>query len=368
MLGNKFTSRIEGNSLSVKNITNEMIPDCLVHVRNIFSNSVIFETTDFGPKETKTFYFINDAFMNNWLDQKFYLSIYSKNILIYNKNINDKTKCYLIYSNKNFENLAEQLIVGLNRYSSVDILHYTINYSSSLDYPNLKNIEFSIDGDVADGQYMQFMKPKVFLDSLSRGYKSVVFLDADIQVRPNIDELFDYVKEIESAPIFQKAKWDFTTVHGKYIPGPLLNEFMQLPKQQYPQGVTNVVIFDSTHQDLFKEWERVCFSDEINEIRKKEFLHDELILNCLCWKYGLKPKQFNLFLNVTNLDDVDFFYSTKVEYIESLDMNSFGHGHHRQSYIPYERNSIKGFHCIKESSTALEINNYIRKNESMKKV
>jgi hypothetical protein len=74
--------------------------------------------------------------------------------------------------------------------------------------------------------------------------------------------------------------WDYTIVQGNYVPGPLLTEAMDLPKQKYPQGVTNIVLFNQSHKQLFKEWNEICFSDKIDQIRRQEFMHDELILNC----------------------------------------------------------------------------------------
>ena len=133
-----------------------------------------------------------------------------------------------------------------------------------------------IDGDMNDNQFMQFLKPIIFLDVLEMGYRGVVFLDADIQIRPNIDETFKYLNEIEDGPIFQKGAWNYTIAHGGYIPGPLLTETMDLPKQKYPQCITNIVIFNKSHKDLFKKWDEICQSNEIDSIRKLEFMHDEI--------------------------------------------------------------------------------------------
>ncbi len=367
MHGNSFDITVSGNEVSIKNTKKSMIPNCLVEVRNIFDHAVKFELTDFGPKEVKMFTLMDNNFSQEWLSEEIYIQIYSNHKKIYEKIVNEKTKCYVLYSNSKFESLVEQLVIGLNNYSTADILHYTINYESTLNYPNLKNIEYTVDGDTKDGQYMQFIKPKIFLDVINLGYESAVFLDADIQVRSNIDDLFDYIKEINSAPIFQKAAWDYTLVHGNYVPGPLLSEFMQLPRQKYPQGVTNILIFNKNHKSLFEEWETLCFSNEIDEIRKTEFLHDELILNCLLWKKNMKPKQFNFFVNVLSVEDVDFFYNHDVSYDDSINMNDFGFGHLYQSFIPYDTGKIKGFHCVKDIGIASRINEYVYRNDTLKR-
>ena len=359
MLGSKIKCKFEDGVLTLRNLSNFTLNNCLVNLKNIFNHNVIFQVATLHPNMDQTFLVMHNNFDNYWLNNVVYLDIYQNNKLIYHKNINDKSKCYVVYSNQNFESLVEQLILGLDTYSTADVIHYSVNYECGLDYPNLKNISYYVDGDVKDGQYMQFMKPKLFLDLLKRGYKNVVFLDADIQVRPNIDDMFDFLTELDAGPLLQKHAWDYTLVGDQYIPGPLLQEFLKLPKQKFPQGVTNVMAFNTNHISLFEEWESVCFSEGIDQIRKKEFLHDELILNCLLWKFNIPPKEHNLFVNTVNLDCVNFFYTHSMGYEESVNMNDYGYGWGHQSFIPYDKNLIKGFHGIKDSNIASNVNEYV---------
>ena len=73
--------------------------------------------------------------------------------------------------------------------------------------------------------------------------------------------------------------WDYTVVHGNYTPGPLLVEAMDLPNQKYPQGVTNIVLFNQSHKELFREWEEICFSEKINSIRKFTHINFNFIIS-----------------------------------------------------------------------------------------
>ena len=305
------------------------------------------------------------CFSDRYSNERICVKLYSNNRLVYKKDLNDKTKCFVIFSNKSYESLAEQLIIGLDRYSNNDILHYTIDYKTSLYYINLTNIEFTINGDSNDKHDILFAKPSIFLDVLNRDYQSAVFLDVDIQVKSNIDSLFNYIGEIEDGPIFQKGAWDFTSVNGQYIPGPELIRILDLQTaQNAPQGITNVLIFNQSNKELFKEWEQVCFSADINKIKGTEFLHDELILNCLLWKNGIKPKQYWFATNVLTKNDVQFFYDYNPEPSERLtDMNKHNLGHAFQSFIPYDKETICGFHCVKDIKVANEINDLIYKKE-----
>lgn len=374
MHGDKIQIKIVDNTLFIQNKTNKKLDNVFIEVKNIFHCPIFYRVCSIFPNEMVEFQLGTYAFRECWDNEKLYVRVYHNHILIVDKHVNDKTKCFVLLSNKNFEKLTEQIIVGLSRYSNVDILHYTINYKSDLEYDYLTNIEFTLEGDTQDPQYMQFAKPPVFIDVIERGYKYAAFLDADMQVRPNINDVFSYIPEIEDGPILHKAVWDYTLAMGEYIPGPLLRDFMQLPPQKAPQGVTNVVIFSDKHYELFKEWKQICFSEEINSIRKKEFLHDELILNCLMWKRNVKVKLFCLTLNVIDEKDVEFFYKyDNTEYNDFVNMNDFQLGHPFQSVFPYDKSRVLAFHCVKDASVAKNINEIIyqieiAKQNIMKKV
>ena len=364
MHGSNFKIQLLENSIIIENISNQKLEKCFIQMHDIFYMDFINMPCDFEVGEIKEINFSYHNFYNYTIGNKKYLKIYSNHKLIYKNDFDDMSKCFIVFSNQKFEKLIEQLIIGLDKYTDEKIYHYSINYDSKLDYKNLINIRKEVEGDMNDGQFMQFIKPIIFIDILERGYKNVVFIDADVQIKPNIKNIFEYVNEIEDGPIFQKSHWDYTLVHGEYVPGPLLTEALDLPKQKYPQGVTNIMIFNNTHLNLFKKWKDICHSDKINEIRRKEFMHDELILNCLLWKYDVMPKHFYFLVNVLNLDDVKFVYNNQVnEYYKYLDMNQYNKGHLSQSFIPYDKDIVVGFHCVKEPEVAEDINEYIHKKE-----
>ena len=366
MHGDKVKSRRIGDFIEVENVTKHLLNNCVVSLRNIFSRSLIFEKINLGPGEKKKFQILSPTtFVGQWENEVLPLRVYNNHEIIHSKNFNDKTRCFVVISNKSFEKIAEQLIVGLTKFSNADILHYTIGYKSSLDYRYLQNIEFDLRGDVNDGQYMQFSKPPVFLDVLNRGYKAAVFIDADIQVKSNIEDLFNYIGQIEDGPVFHKSPHEYTFVGNMYTPGPLLSKSMGIvaEDQSAPQGITNMVVFNQTHRKLFEEWHDLCFSKEIEEIRKKEFLHDEVLLNCLMWKNRVKPKLFYLNINVDTIKDVEFFYHHTKEYLQQTDLNNYNLGFSAQSFINYESETICGFHCVKDPEVAKTINNIIHKNE-----
>jgi len=363
-LERKVKIQVNEGYITVTNLLNRPIENCLLDVKNILYGSVVYQTFNLEPNGSINFHFLTDNFYEEWKSEKLHVKLYSNHRLIVDRYYNDKSKCFVVLTNDKFESLVEQLIIGLSNYTDIDILHYSIGYKSKLEYPNLTNIEFGIGEDTNDAHYMQFSKAPVFLDVLERGYKNAIFLDADIQVRPNISDMVSLINEIEDGPIFQKGAHDYTIVGNHYIPGPMVQDFLDLPKQKYPHGITNVVIFAQKHKDLIKQWYDICFSDKIKEIKKSEFLHDELLLNCLMWKNNIKPKYYWFGLNVEDLNDVKFFYNyNNQDLIDRLDMNTFDLGHKYQSFIPFDKNEIMFFHCVKDPILAESINKYVEKRE-----
>ena len=140
MHGDKVKSRRIGDFIEVENVTKHLLNNCVVSLRNIFSRSLIFEKINLGPGEKKKFQILSPTtFVGQWENEVLPLRVYNNHEIIHSKNFNDKTRCFVVISNKSFEKIAEQLIVGLTKFSNADILHYTIGYKSSLDYRYLQN-------------------------------------------------------------------------------------------------------------------------------------------------------------------------------------------------------------------------------------
>ena len=79
----------------------------------------------------------------------------------------------------------------------------------------------------------------------------------------------------------------------------------------------------------------------------------------MLWKKGIKPKQYFLATNVSSIKDVEFFYNHNFNNYDETDLNNYGKGYYAQSFIPYTKESIIGFHCIKDAVVAKQINDII---------
>ena len=365
-----FDVKINGEFLEIKNNSDKFFENCLINLKNSFFDDLVFEKTNIMPNKEgvdnkKSLFILNKDFRSAWSDKEYFLKIYSNDRLVFDKVINDKSKCFVLVSNQKYEELTIKLIEQLVELTDIDILHYTIGYETRYKNVQINNIKIDISRNVDNPHYIQFTKPTAFLDAISKGYKDYVFLDSDIQVRDNISEIFEYAKYITEGPILQRGCWDYTFVNGAYTPGDLTRNLLGIDKQTSPYCLTNVVIFNQSHKSLFEEWKSVCDLKEVESICEKEFLHDEILFNCVLWKNNITPKMFWFFINVSNSEDVKFFLDYKYDGYElPVDMNKHGKGYPFQSRFPYDKRNIFGFHCVKDLDEVDKIHKLISNSNS----
>lgn len=360
---------LNNNLLYIKNKTDEDWVNIRISLTDSYAEEFFFCFCDFKSLEEKVLNFTNTLHFLNY-EEGIDLRVSHENNLIYKRKIKEHRKrAIIIYSNKNFESIAEQLLIGLTRYIESDIIYYTIDFETDLDkkFPNLicSKINYEMDSElIADGQFMQMLKPQVFLKALEDGYEEIVFLDTDIQVTPNIKNIFSYFNTANvDTPILQRQFWHYVFANGSYVPGPLLMEELgyQDEKQFQGHGITNIFLFRKELKPLLEKWKYWCQTPNIvHKIRKEEFLHDELIFNLLTWKEKVKFKLVNFLFNVGTLKDVKVFETLKQdENLGWYNFNDIGLGHTSQSFAPFHKDDIIGYHCIKDPKIASDVNDYI---------
>lgn len=374
-----FLTKIENGNFFIKNNENK-IQEVFVVLKNIFYQTVVDQIVNLSPnEECEIIISPSTPFYNKWIDEEFELEIYSNKVKIFNTTIrgkNSRNRSFVLISNKNFEDITKCLIEGLVKYSSIPIIHYTVNYNSCITHPNLTNVYFEYkDGHLNHNDHNQFLliKSTVLLQSLKDGLEDAIFLDSDIQVKSNLHRIVNYRPPNSNMLVLQKSAWDYVIHKEMYIPGPKLRTLMGLGMpdpipQPYPHGMTNIVIYNKSHLELFKDWNKLCLMPEVSEILKTEYLHDELLLNCLLWKNNISANLNWFHLNVKSIKDVLFYYYYINNQNKSFtNLNDFGLGFTSQTYIPRNKEDVCMFHCIKDTDTAKKINEIIYREEVLKK-
>ena len=124
--------------------------------------------------------------------------------------------------------MAENLVRSVELNSDYPIILYTINCDAEFDYPNLYNIRYDEplvnapllgeDDMAGNGHYWILgIKPKLFLDILSRGVETVIYLDSDILVGDTVDDLWN--NDLDEYPLgtahsFQYCILSPATIHS----------------------------------------------------------------------------------------------------------------------------------------------------------
>jgi hypothetical protein len=297
------------------------------------------------------------------------LRMYSEHRRIYERTFNhNRKRAFVFYSNKGFEKITQCAIEGLRNFSELEVVYYTIGFDSDTRIPGVQCRRHEIEGSedaLYDSQYMQMIKPEMFLRALDDGIEDGLFIDSDVQVRHNIESVFDRYSHVDlSTPVLNRNYWQFLFVGDKYIPQEELSRKMEYEEEKQFQGhgITNILLFRKEMRPLFEKWRFWCREKEImNDLRKRVYLHDEVIFNLLCWKEKVKQMQGNLLFNVKDLKDVKAFHHLRAEPGQShLDFNGFNCGHLSQSFAPYDTDDVVGFHCVKDPGTAVLINDYLK--------
>ena len=99
MINRKVRVEIEDNQVTLENISNYQLDNCLLNVTNVLYGLVIYEKFDLQVGETKTFYMLSDNFYEQWIGEKFQVRLYSNHKKIVDRYYNDKTKCFVILTN-----------------------------------------------------------------------------------------------------------------------------------------------------------------------------------------------------------------------------------------------------------------------------
>lgn len=360
----------ERRTLRIENKTQGDWKGIAISLQDGYAQNLCQGMYDFKSMSTREIHLVSNLPFYH-LENGIRLRLFKNGLTIYDRILNlPRKRAFILYSNKNFEELAKCAIEGIRNFSELDVYYYTIGFETDLKMKNVFCRKHEINASAEEcneSQYMQMVKPEIFLRALEEGLEDCLFLDTDVQVRPNIEEMFTRFSHVNlETPVLNRNYWQFLFVGDKYIPEEALSKKMGYVREGQFQGhgVTNIFLFRKEMRGLIEKWNYWCKEDEIlNRIRKENYLHDEVIFNLLCWVEEVKQMQGNLLFNVQNLKEVKVFDTFRADEGQSyLDFNSIGCGHYSQSFAPYETDDVVGFHCVKDPKMAKSINEYIKSN------
>jgi FkbM family methyltransferase len=213
---------------------------------------------------------------------------------------------FVTCGNLNYMSLIEKLVISLNKFSDRKILVYGIDCDVPFNYPNVISRKLEIPKYSEHDKW--YWKQYACIESLKENFENFIWMDGDVVVNYNIDEISKYFSEIENYPIPDIHVQDEFIGYYRDNNG---NEQTQLFNQRLNEKHNISKINPIAHICMYV-YNKECkwWFDEIIKVYKETPLeeyspllqwNDEGIDNFLRSKFG-----FNKFLPISNFDVSDW--------------------------------------------------------------
>jgi len=342
-----------------------------------------------------------DIFFNNIFTYKFDIGIFEHPIAIQadglsiidnfeKKHLNPIAKlsnieyefdrAIITHTTENYEDIAYNLAKSVSKYSKYPMVVYTIDYDASdrlkeiatckrldLNLPELSEEDFNTSGSIQyvnRSTYRTYMalssKIEAMINATNSTVKEWLYLDGDCIANYNVDDLFEYVNDIEDYPLATVGPHEYPMlIEGGILRGnpfwkndgstdvtatleyPLIG-FLNIDsnKRSTKYRTTNILLGNSNCGNFLNHWKSIRdvlpTSVDLNQYAP---FHEETIFNVLVWDRTDMALPMS-YVNIVGSDVVlDFF---KNEHTPGLQSEFYR--------IPGEKTQIKVFHGEKRES------------------
>lgn len=267
---------------------------------------------------------------------------------------------FVTCGNENYMPLIEKFVLSLLEFSNRKVLVYGIDCDVPFDYPNV------ISRRLETPKYSQhdkwYWKQYVCIESLKENFSNFVWMDGDVIVNYNIDEIEKYFKEIDNYPIpdvhVQQNFIGYYTESDGTKGQQLFNENVN---RKYGVGMMNKIahvcmyVYNKECKWWFDEIIKIYRDTPLNEYPKLLQWNDEGIDNLLRSIHG-----FNKFLPVSNFDLSDEANAMEhfLTYWKSDKQKNFGKIYGWQK-VPSDKSNILYFHGNKNLNFAKIFTDFI---------
>ena len=198
--------------------------------------------------------------------------------------------------------VIEKLVKSLNEFSKSTILVYGVDCDVPFDSPNM--IKRRIEPQKHSIHDKWYWKQHACIESLKEAYNHFVWIDGDVVVNYNIDNINKQFSQIENYPIsdihiqeeFFGNYVDYDNTKKSQLFNQNLCELLNVNKSQ-PYMHICFYIYNKECKWWFNEILKQYKSVDLKEYKKYYLWNDEGIDNALRWKYGFKKH-----LPVSNFD------------------------------------------------------------------
>ncbi len=284
--------------------------------------------------------------------------------------LSKKVKNYVFITTGNigYMPVIEQLVKSLNEFSKANIIVYGVDCEIPFDYPNL--IKRKISPPFHSEHDKWYWKQYACIESIKEDFDNFVWIDGDVIVNYNIDEIQKYFNEIENYPLsdihLPREFYGYYYINGvdkSQSFNENLSKLMGVEKKS-PYMHICMFIYNKKCEWWFEEILLVYKSIDNKDYYDYLLWNDETIDNVLRCKYN-----FNKHLPLSNFDTSSYdgerlagtnqqlndFYT----FWQTKKAHNFNKIYGFQ-YIPKDKSNILYFHGNKNSKISAKMIEYIK--------
>jgi FkbM family methyltransferase len=187
--------------------------------------------------------------------------------------------------------VIEDLVKSLLEFSKRKIIVYGIDCDVPFDYPNV--IKRRIDAPKFSDQDKWYWKQMACLEAINEGYDNYIWMDGDVVVNYNVDNIKNHFKEIENYPISDiHVQEEFFGWYDNGNKSQLFNEQLASDwgiRKQQPYMHICMYIYNKKcgwwFQEIIDHYVELL-NNRPNDYKRLFLWNDEGIDNAMRWKYN----------------------------------------------------------------------------------
>lgn len=271
---------------------------------------------------------------------------------------------FVTTGNQGYMPLIETLVRSIYEFSNYKVIVYGVDCDVPFDSPNL--IKRRINPKPHSEYDKWYWKQHACRESLKEDFTNFVWIDGDVVVNHNIDDINGYFHLLTDYPISDVHRAQ--EFYGEYVPGKMqffnqeLSEHLNVPKSS-PYAHVCMYIYNKRCKWWFDKIISLYLETPIEDYRRLFFWNDEGIDNALRWL-----NKCNTFLPLSNFDtssyDGEYGMTNRTRehfhtFWRAEGANNFGQIYGYQ-YVPKDKSQTLYFHGNKDIGIAHEMIDFIK--------
>jgi autotransporter strand-loop-strand O-heptosyltransferase len=277
MLNNNIKVEIlKDSNIKISNNSEFLLENCEIFYSNQFGVDKKISRINLQRDETTTISVGEDV------NCVFTIKIFSNHKNIYEKEFNNA--CLLISSHQNEDDITNDCINSIRKFTNLDIIKFTINYTTSS--PDYKNVTLkSLDKEVSVSDICRLTK--------QFNYKKFIYLDKFlVALNKNFLNKLDLLDKL---PLFGTTK--------EYEIGPILTESLSI-KDEVSNLNSDIIYFKREHFPIFEEISSFEKSSHVVEASKFEEINNNIIFSSFFKSKKLTNDKINIIKNIDNSESL----------------------------------------------------------------